>query len=236
MGIPKSIDYKKCIYGLTGPDGTIRYVGQARYAAERLALHKLRARKGTHPHLPVYIWMNEVGLDNVKVVILEKIQSSDKTVADELETKHIAEHRSLSTNGEPLTNLSDGGSSVHLPSMLRSEVHPRTGAKLTPRHKATLHKARDEARGALTPEQREESKKRASESAKRHWASISEDERAERIKKVREARWITRGMQVPETTPKKGAENPNKGRGPHVRFHINRGTANPKCRFCIEGQ
>lgn len=77
MGKPPLIDYKFAIYGFHGPDGTIRFVGKSHYAAQALAQAKLYARY--KPERKLSLWINTIGPDNVRVVVLERIYDSAAT-------------------------------------------------------------------------------------------------------------------------------------------------------------
>lgn len=58
-----------CVYGLKA-GGSFGYVGATQQNPKtRLWEHRSRARAG-HPG-PVYVWMREVGIENVEIVVLE---------------------------------------------------------------------------------------------------------------------------------------------------------------------
>lgn len=86
------------IYGLHSGDGRYAYVGSTtKNSKNRLYEHNYRARIGHTA--PVYVWMREVGIENVQVVDLAPIpDGADRGV---LEASWIAR---LVADGHPLTN------------------------------------------------------------------------------------------------------------------------------------
>jgi len=86
------------IYALHAGDGVYRYVGAtSKNSKNRLYEHIYRARSG---HMgPVYVWMREVGLENVQVVDLAKVADDDLRLR--LEATTIAH---LIQAGYPLVN------------------------------------------------------------------------------------------------------------------------------------
>jgi hypothetical protein len=65
------------VYGLAGPDGVIKYVGQTvRSVKGRLQSHAFYARRGDKT--PVCAWIREVGVDNVTPVQLEVCAHADR--------------------------------------------------------------------------------------------------------------------------------------------------------------
>lgn len=223
MGVPQSIDYKQCIYGLKGPDGFIKYIGHARYGAERLALHKSRAKSGTHDHLPVYEWMHSIGLSNVKVEVIEKF-GAEVPIEQvfEREKYWISVYREVSE----MTNLTEGGFTIHLPSMVRGENHPRYGKKLEPAHKAAMDEGRVKAWEAKSDEEKAEWIEKMSIIGKGSWKNMSDESKL----KMRENShkgimdWLAR--EDPEVI------HSIKSRGPHVRHHVNNSKPNPECQHC----
>ena len=89
------------IYGLTGPDGIVRYVGcTTGPLAVRLQGHRSRAFR---PRLPVHVWMRDVGRENITAVVLEETSDIDRILA--VESSHI---QSRLAAGEPLLNAHPG--------------------------------------------------------------------------------------------------------------------------------
>lgn len=85
----------KCVCGCDRAD--IRYVGQTVLALHtRLTNHRSQARFGTST--PVYHWMRKHGVDNIRIVLLEEVESD----LDDREIWWIA-------NTPNILNLSPGG-------------------------------------------------------------------------------------------------------------------------------
>ena len=89
------------VYGLTGPNGKIRYIGQTR-------ARDVRTRLGTHwrdakrrPHSRLYKWMRET--KDIRIVILK-----EDAIWDITETTLIAQYRRMFPNR--LLNQLAGGS------------------------------------------------------------------------------------------------------------------------------
>jgi hypothetical protein len=87
MGKPPLVQYAYCIYGFHGPDGAIRFVGKSLYAAQALAQAKMYAR--LQPQRKLSAWINRIGAENVRVVVLENIYKEDA----HLVRARLAEHR-----------------------------------------------------------------------------------------------------------------------------------------------
>jgi len=86
------------IYALRAGDGEIRYVGATKgNSKNRLWEHIYRANSGHRG--PVYVWMREVGVRNVEVIDLEKID--DVSRIHEIEADWI---RRLIEEGVDLVN------------------------------------------------------------------------------------------------------------------------------------
>lgn len=115
------------IYGLSGPDGKIRYVGaSATSLAKRLGRHRKRSASGS-PY-PVHAWMRSVGISSVVIVELEQCEVD---VLSEREVHWITELR---------THIEHGG------------VNVLTGRSWPDSYKSVLSSAIKEGRS--TPSQR----------------------------------------------------------------------------------
>lgn len=95
------------LYGLIGPDGVIRYVGQTcRKLSYRLREHRKSAidqpTKGSG--IAVREWIQDTGPENVDAVIIAVFDSAEKL--DRAEREEVAHRQRL---GEPLLNKYDGG-------------------------------------------------------------------------------------------------------------------------------
>lgn len=87
------------VYGLCGPDGVIRYIGQTRGTLKtRLGFHWRDAKRRPTSHL--YRWMKETG--DVRIVLLH-----DNCTWDETEHAVIVAYRAA--NPGTLLNVYSGG-------------------------------------------------------------------------------------------------------------------------------
>lgn len=127
----------KSIYGLHAGDGEIRYVGQTGAPLRtRLSQHKSRSRD---PKSDVHRWIQEIGRDNVEIVLLEECADD---VAQEREYDYI----------ESLPDLLNGWQR-EMPNWMREKIahsvakhlaengHPRSGVTLTDETRAKISAA-----------------------------------------------------------------------------------------------
>lgn len=214
MGKPINLDYQKAIYGLKSTDGQIMYVGHCTYAAERMALHRQRAREGKHLHINLYQWIEQVGLDTVKIEVLEKFNTKDIETIEAAERKWIKHFRDQGVN---LTNMTIGGT-------VSGKDHPMYGKSISAEHKALMWAARDEARANRTQEEHEEIVRKARET----WLKNTTPEQREayaRNQREKNLKW--------EKAQTPGTVAFIKSKGPHSRYHAARNQPNPKCPHCI---
>lgn len=109
------------VYGLYFEGNGIRYVGMTSNSIKRRVYeHRRCAKQGMKR--PVYAWMRKYGPDNVKYIILERCNTHEELVRQEI--WWIAEARRY----ESLMNLTDGGEAF-------------LGWESTPEHKEALSKA-----------------------------------------------------------------------------------------------
>lgn len=99
------------IYALTDPDGSIRYIGKANVAADRLKSHLRDARRRS---TPVYSWLRKL-MDARKMPGLVVLEVCDDW--REAERRLIAQHRAA---GARLLNLADGGDEPFCPVGVRA--------------------------------------------------------------------------------------------------------------------
>lgn len=107
-----------CVYALHAGDFVFRYVGStSKNSTNRLWEHNYRA--GRDHQAPVYKWMREVGVENVRVVDLIKI-----TADDDMPKVEASVIRQLIENGHPLLNAiaRDG-----VPNSISPEMRSRIG-------------------------------------------------------------------------------------------------------------
>lgn len=97
-------DYVQCIYAFSGPDGRIRFVGKSGYAGQALANFRTSIRRNAYPNSAVHAWGTEIGADNVRLHIIEKLMTYDSITSTERRT-HFIELFSKSASPEaPLLN------------------------------------------------------------------------------------------------------------------------------------
>jgi hypothetical protein len=84
------------IYGLAGPDGVIRYVGQTRNPQQRLWHHRKIAR-GRRGLAPVYCWMRKAGITNVSLVLLATCDWDQRNEEEVRWIQHL--HTSMAEGG-----------------------------------------------------------------------------------------------------------------------------------------
>jgi hypothetical protein len=94
-------DYKACIFGLSGPDGQIRFIGKSRWATQTISDFRSYARTGRKIGSPVYDWIREIGPENLKLTIIEKFQTTDMEIVGDARAWLIKEYLK---NDAPLLN------------------------------------------------------------------------------------------------------------------------------------
>lgn len=128
------------VYGLTDPEGSVRYIGKSSSGLERPRKHGCPSavRAGTHKANWIAS-LRRKGLD-YGIVVLRKCESETEALAAEVE--EIAKYRSL---GADLTNMTDGGDGVNgfSPSLEARSLmsKAKVGRKLTLEHRVKISMA-----------------------------------------------------------------------------------------------
>jgi hypothetical protein len=112
------------IYALTDPDGSIRYIGKANVAADRLKGHMRDARRRP---TPVYAWIRKLA-DGGKAPGLLVLEVADDW--REAERRLIALHRAA---GARLLNVAEGGDEPFCPVHVRAANGRANAAKRSKR-------------------------------------------------------------------------------------------------------
>lgn len=92
---------KNVIYGLAGPDGTIRYIGATSSTVRYRVNNHRSAAKANHP-APVNEWIRNVGLHNFTGELIEEVPEGVS-----LESRRDFWIDSFKRNGKPLFNCSE---------------------------------------------------------------------------------------------------------------------------------
>lgn len=104
------------VYGLAGPDGVIKYVGQTvRDLKTRLRSHAFYARRGDAA--PVAAWIRDLGQDNVTPVLLEVCTHADRY---DRERHWVNAHR---------TSVAEGGCNVWVRGAIPDELRASLAAR-----------------------------------------------------------------------------------------------------------
>ena len=123
------------IYALTDPDGSIRYIGKANVAADRLKGHMRDAQRRS---MPVYVWIRKlVAAGSVPGLVV--LEVSDEW--QEAERRLIAFHRAA---GAPLLNVAKGGDEPYCPASVRA-ANGRANAQKRNKRKWALMRSLGEA-------------------------------------------------------------------------------------------
>lgn len=123
------------IYALTDLDGSVRYIGKANVAADRLKCHLRDARRRS---TPVYVWIRQLAEVGCVpgLIVLETCDDWQ-----EAERRIIAEHRAA---GARLLNLAPGGNEPFCPADVRA-ANGRANARKRHKRKWFLMRAMGDA-------------------------------------------------------------------------------------------
>lgn len=247
---------KHIIYGLhLSTDNEIRYVGRStRSANERLRRHIRDTYNGSL--IPVHTWMREVGVENVRLLVLE-------VVHDEGPAREAAWISNLRTSGNRLTNVHNPSNSPKGPwseeqrRNHKGENNPYYGRKHSEETRAKMRASAPRTSGPAhhlygVKVDPEEAKRKAAKAAEVRWTPEARE--AQRQKMLKDNPFM--GMDVSgqnnpfygkthnEDTRARMAESA-KSRPPiseetrrklrlrnHKRWHVNRGVTKSDCEFC----
>jgi hypothetical protein len=92
------------VYGLHGPDATIRYVGRTKKTAnERLREHIASCKRGWQT--PLEEWITALGADSISAVVLAECDSPEELAELEVRFIHIYKRTLLNVRDNPAAVL-----------------------------------------------------------------------------------------------------------------------------------
>lgn len=161
----------KIIYGVSGPDGRLVYVGTSKNDAAYVEHHHRSAAKAGTSKTPINDWINEVGFYKFKVEVLETVTEEDAKDRQQwwIDASKESGHPILNLTKEETSErvrqgMKESGT-VRAPANRPSTYkrsNNRTGFHLSEEHKAAISRAH---KGKVVSE---ETRKKISEKAKGH--------------------------------------------------------------------
>lgn len=208
---------RNVVYGLAGPDGTVKYIGATSSTVRYRVNNHRSAAKAGHP-APVNEWIRNVGLHDFTGVLIEEVPDG---VSIEERRDHWIE--AFKRNGKPLLNCSEEEHRDRTREALkREDVREKMRGVARPHTKTPEWRAfiSEVNKGRVISE---EHRKIISQTHK--GKVVSAETRAKIAEKARGHKRNLGRVQSPEAREKMSVTK-------HIRNHVEKGVVKPGCRHC----